>query len=455
MVTTDKGMLAIEINKIANNQNSSNYRISYDVIIHTTEIDYPVKIVESIEYHCDYNSSLSDYIILSCLIPAGDYVYDIHKNRDLLEVSFIKNVNGGYYNSNVKQDNKLIKRYRLILLNNKNSLDGTRYSSSSKEELNALENIRLEGQCINKTYEKIRLSRIDGVYRNTTIDKLIRYSFSKELSKINGDDKDKYRVTIDPIINDSVYDHIEVPTGTKLVDLPSYIQNSYYGAYNGDIGTYITEDMIIEDDNIKFINTAFIYPLYDTKRFNRDDKKLIVYSTPDLKYSQVEHTYYVDGDLIKIIASHDAVGFDTATDELVNEASAITYSKPDDLIMRNSVTTDKNTVVDANIINSGELNNELRDGTLNTVHLGAEANIYKYRSRLVRNTMMLYQIRWNYCDPDLLFPGMPVMYIYEKEGKLIKLTGIVQSFYSMYTAGTKSITSILNIMIEKPLLKES
>ena len=449
MVSTDNSVLNIEVNKIVSNTKSDSYSMKYDVILHTSSIDYSVKIIESVEIVSDFNSSLSDYVLLSCMIPAGDYVYDIHSERDNLEVTLKRTITGKSH----------IQRYKLMLVNNKNSIDGTRYTSSTRDELNAMEMIRIEGQCVNRTFEKLRLVLMDGVFRFIKLEELIRSKYDQALKIING--KDNYRIDIVPVINDNVYDHIEVPTGTELVELPTYLQETHYGLYNGNIGTYLKYQLIKReynpDNSIKeeiWKDTLFVYPLYNTTRFDKVKKKLIIYSVPDLKYDNVEHTYLEDGDIIKIIAGHSAVGLDTGTDELVDKGNAITVTNADNVMMRNSDVSDNDVTVSTDLLNSGEDSGVLKDNTTNAKHIGPEGNIYKHRSVIVKSKMMPFQLQWNYCDPDLIYPSMPCMLIYSKDGKLVKLKGTVQSLYTLADMSVNTMNGLLNIMVEKNSLKE-
>jgi len=446
MIDLGNSALSIEVGKILSNVKSASYSVEYGVILHTSSIDYKVDIVESIEIKSDYNSNVSDYVLLTCMIPAGDYVYDIHKERDNLQVTLIRKMNG----------KKHKKRYKLILVNNKKSIEGSRYTNTPKAELNSMEMIRIEGQCIDLIYERMRLERVDGIYRGLNIELLLRTKFGLTLDEIKG--PGNYRIDIGKIVNDVVYDHIEVPTGIKLMDLPSYLQETHYGVYNGNIGTYLTSSLLdrtmsVDRTTNEYKDTIFIYPLYSTKRFDTVKKKMIIYSIPDAKYENVEHTYRMDGDILKIVTGNSGVGFNTGTDELVDKGTAITVTKADDVMMRNNDTDDDEVNVSSDLLNVGEYDTKLKDNTINQVHIGPESNMYKYRSDMIKHKMMYYQVQWNYCDVDLLYPGMPLMYIYNDGNKLIKLKGTLQSIYVHYNMGTNTANCLLNLAVIKPELK--
>jgi len=431
MVQVEDSILAKEVNDIITNTMSDKHNVEYEVILHTVDIDYTVSMVESIEILRDYNSNIADYVVMTCMMQAGDYIKDIHPYKDNLEVTLTRKIN----------DAHLKQRYKLVIMNNKGDIEGTRYDNSSREELNSLEMIRIEGQCVDRVSEALRLVYVDGVYRLTDIDRLLKVKFNTGVEPLGFEGN----LIIDLVKPDNTreYDHIEVPTGLDLFNLPTYLQNTHYGVYNGNIGTYL-----------QFYNnktTIFIYPLYDTKRFDKAEKKLMVYGVSSAKFDFVEHTYFVDGDLVKILAGKSTVGVNDGEDALLDSGVGFTHTDANKIIERNSMVTDGEVNVDTEHMNTGQIYKNKADQSNKSVHLGPVDNMFKHRSEIMKKTMAVYQIQWNHCDPDLIYPGMPVMYIYLKdEDNVVKLKGIVQSIFVLNNIGTNTVNAMLNIMVEKP-----
>lgn len=431
MVQVENSILAKEVNDIITNTASDKHNVEYEVTIHTVDIDYSVSMVESVEILRDYNSNLADYTILSCMIQAGDYVKDIHPHKHNLEVTLKRKIN----------DVELKQRFKLVIMNNKGDIEGGRYDNSSREELNSLEMIRIEGQCLDRVSEALRLVYVDGVYRLTNLDKLMRVKFDMGIKPLGF--RDNLIIDLVPPDNNREYDHIEVPTGLDLFNLPTYLQNTHYGVYNGNIGTYL-----------QFYNektTIFIFPLYDTKRFDKAEKKLMVYGVSSAKFDHVEHTYFVDGDIVKILAGKSTIGQNDGEDSLLDAGVGFTHTDANKIIERNAHVDDKEVTVDTEQMNAGQKYKEKADYSNKSVHLGPVDNMFKHRSEIMKRTMAIYQIQWNHCDPDLIYPGMPVMYIYLKdEDTVIKLKGIVQSIFILNNIGTNTVNAMVNIMVEKP-----
>jgi len=431
MVQVENSILAKEVNDIITNTDSDKHNVEYEVCLHTVDIDYNITTIESVEILRDYNSNLADYTLVTCMMQAGDYIKDIHPYKDNLEITLKRRIN----------DVELKQRFKLVIVNNKGDIEGTRYDNSDRDELNSLEMIRIEGQCVDRVSEALRLVYVDGVYRLVDVDKLMRVKFDMGIKPLGF--RDNLIIDLVKPDNSREYDHIEVPTGLDLFNLPTYLQDTHYGVYNGNIGTYL-----------QFYNdktTIFIYPLYDIKRFDTAEKKLMVYGVSSAKFDHVEHTYFVDGDIVKILAGKSTIGFNDGEDSLLDSGVGFTHTDANKIIERNSNVDDTEVIVDTEQMNVGQKFKEKKDYSNKSVHLGPVDNLFKHRSDIVKKSMATYQIQWNHCDPDLIYPGMPVMYVYLKdEDTIVKLKGIVQSIFILNNIGTKSVNAMLNIMVEKP-----
>lgn len=91
------------------------------------------------------------------------------------------------------------------------------------------------------------------------------------------------------------------------------------------------------------------------------------------------------------------------------------------------------------------------DGVDKVKYISSTANVYKHTSELARANLSIFQFQWHYCNPELLYPGMAVGFIYNDvtEGTIV-LRGILQSVYYKYSTATQTLACILNVMMEKP-----
>ena len=209
MLRIEDSVLGPEILSIINNENSGVKYIGNKVVIHTSELDINITMLESIEIMHDYNNNVSDYVIATFFIEMGDYVRDIYPFRDNLQITISIYVHG----------EMITNRYKLVILNNNFENNASAANSASREELNKLKLSRVVGQCIDNLTEVMRLQSVSGVYHNTTLDKLISSAITTSLDgiKINGI-KPIVKIDIEKPDNDRMYNHIPIPTGTMIQD---------------------------------------------------------------------------------------------------------------------------------------------------------------------------------------------------------------------------------------------
>jgi len=425
--------LSGEVFRIIGNKNSQPEYVKRDITLHTNDLDIPIYINESLEILRDYNGNISDYIVATFMLDMGDYIKDIHPFRDNLELSIVTKENGS----------RTITRYKFIILNNKTGIDGSRYTNSTRDELNKLEKARIVGQCVNRTVEALMSQTISGVIKNSNVSDAIRAYINIAINKvkINGT-LPEMDVNISPVDNERIYDHIVVPTGHDLLNVASYIQSVNYGVYNGGMGTYIQKY-----DN----DTIFVYPLFSNNLFDTSTKKLVIYSIYSVKFEMVENTYLVDGDVVKIISGGSTRSYNNDENDVMDTGIGYTQTDPNKLLNSNNTVSGDTVSIDSDSINHTNAFKYRNDGNDKIKYVGATDNLYSQRTEIIKNTMMVYQIQWNHCNPDLLYPGMPVIYNYtDEDNGVIKLRGTLQSVYVMYNEGLKTVTSLINIAVEKP-----
>jgi len=430
MIQLENTTLYTEVNAILTNEDSDKHTVTHEVTIHTELLDYEDSIVESVESTEDYNSNVADYILATLHIQAGDFVKDIYPYRNNLQVTLTRIVNG----------ERITRDYIGVIVNGLSGFDSSRYSKATKEELNTQDQIRIGIQCIDPYMYRIRNIDVSGIYSDITVGELLSSKFGNirnALGNINN-----FIVDISEPDNLKRYPQIEVPTGTKILALPTKLQEGNYGVYNGDIGTYIKPN----EDGVNI----YMYPLYDENRFDNVDSKMIIYGVDNLKYEFAEHTYLLDGDVLKLISSGSTVNYNDSDTKMLDDGYGFVSTNQNTIAQRNLNVDDDKVVIDKDMVNRGSVIKNRGDNITRAKYIGSTDNLFMPRSVVIKKTMMIYQISWKHCNPDLIYPGMPVMYIYMDGETLIKQKGVLQSAYYLYNNATKTSTGLLNIMVKKP-----
>lgn len=428
-------LIDLEINNIVRHPNKKVNNKEYELFVHTPEKDIRITLLKSIETMRDYAINVGDYVLVTFILFGGDMIKDVYPYRNNLELTIIEYIDG-VINKN--------DRYKFVMSNNTANINTARYSKLSREILNGSEQFTIEGQCIDRELEVLRASYSDGIFRSTTVKDVMLSELKTVSEKTSIDGSSSIvDISITEPNNDRLYSHINIPTGTGVLDLPSFLQETDYGVYNGFIGTYLQR---YNDRKI-----IFIYPVYSRESFDKNKVKLMIYQAPNSKYDFVENTFKVDGDIINILATSELTTIDTGQNELIDAGNSIVTINSETILARNSEVTTKSMMLDSESNIRGYKLNEKEDGVNRSVYLGsASNNLYKHRSHIVKNSMAVYQLLWHHCDIDILIPGIGLCFVYEDIDKgIVKLNGTLLSVFSRYDNGLKTTSAVINIAVEK------
>lgn len=440
----ESSLLGPEINEIIGRGTRNIIEVEHSIILHTVDKDIELDKVASVEFKEDYNGNYSDEIYVEVFCPMGDFVKLIYPHRNNLEISVIKKV------GSIKE----AERYKCVLMNINENYGSGRYKEASHSDLNTNELKNLRCQCLDRAVEGIRLKTVEGVYRDHTLTELLVGLFHVEMNKvkING-------VNVDPIINimkldnERKYNHIIVPSGMKLVDLPVYLQEKDYGLYNGHIGLYIKKYKLgtyFKKEYSEKKTNVFVYPLYNPEITKNSKNKLIIYNIPNYKYSMVENTYLIDDTNIKIIASEDSRKSNTGDDSFMDKGVGFISLDAKSVMRRPFEISQDGVNNNKSVSNNETYMKERSDGSMYRGHNKPTDNLYNLRSNYLKEHGDLIQITWGFSDTKYLLPGMAVIYVYLGDNNnVVRLNGVLQSHYTVYNQPSKKSTTILNIFVEK------
>lgn len=444
MSITETGMIMEDIYGViaSATRDDSSFNSEYGALIHTPDDDiepYLLKIVETMR---NYNKYVGDYVVVTMEIMGGVFIKDIYPHRDSLEISIVRT-----NKSNLKIHEE--KRYKAILINNNKNVYGSEYTSSTKEELNRRFMVTAEFQCLDLVVEGLRAILVDGIYESVLLKDVIQAEFTEKINNlaINGEVPDVNIDIVEPVNNNEIK-QLVVPTGVKILDFPSYLQNTIYGVYNAGLGTYV------QTYNDK--PTIFVYPLFDVNRFDMVDKKMIVYFTPNVKFDHIETTYDIDGDILKVLAGTNLKSEDDAENEFIDQGDSYIRVKPDLMMNRNVMTSTSGMTLDSDTQVEGLKFKERRDGMSIPTYLGLESNVYKHRSMTARKALASYSFVWYYSKPDLIYPGMPLKYVYEdRDGGIKELLGVVQATATVVDIVKGTRSTYVVFYANKPIVVEN
>jgi len=437
----DTSLLGPEVNQIIHSPSQKTQKTTVDVYLSTIDYDVTIAEVASVEVLKDYNSNITDYIVVEILLPMGDFVKEIYPQRNNLEMTIVT----------ARGTKSSEQRYKAVILGSSEGVIGSRYTNTSRRELNKNEYARVRLQCINRQVEVLRSVSASGIFRDSTVLDVIN-------STLTADIKDNLVVgeSINPAMsittpnNDRLYDHILVPSGTNVLDIPSFLQNTVYGVYNGNIGTYLATYNDRKNGVDNYIDTIFVYPLYNTELAAVGTKNLVIYAVPNKKYEMIDNTYIIDGDSIKILAGDSSKLIDDGESSYMNTGSGFNTLDSNSVMNRALTVTEEGVVADPEATVVASSIAERDDGMNFAPSKDATDNMYRLRSEIMRNSGSLLQMEWRFSNDEHLYPGMPVVYVFlDGDSNVVRLNGVLQSVYSLTNVSKEMTVSILNIFLDK------
>jgi len=433
------GAVDIDIARIANAKELDPKAITYQVILHTIDDDMAIDELVSIETSRDYSSNICDYTLVTFTLPLGDYVRKVNVNMDNLEMTIITK----FY------DKSYTDRHKLVIVKAPSNIAGSIYSSYTTDELNTMDKVIVEGQCLNRLVEALRLKPVNGIYSQTTVNDVMATVIHTSIRDIDVEDtKVVTNINIVKPNNQQIFRHISIPIGIHVLDLPTYLQNSNYGVYNADIGTYVQKYGYFKKGIIPK-ETVFIYPLYNHELADIPGKKLTIFSTPTTRLSMIDSTYIENGDIVEIIGHGDMSSNEIGQSQLISDGNSIITTPTDNIMVTTTVVTNDTVTTDNKTNVTGENLKKPNDSNMGTNYTKPMSNLYKVRSEVSKNMLSSAQVTWRHSNPELLIPGMPVRYVYDDvESGVITVFGVLHSSFTKYSHPHKMLVTILNILLE-------
>lgn len=430
------GLLDTDVEMIINNKQAKG-SYTYDITISSPVADHHVELLKNVTWIRDFNSSYAEDLRVIFTLDGAIYRDYFHNYQDHLEVT-INKMNGSYIVDST--------RYKMVILTNSATGKRDTIDYLTSQQLSSFVPIDIEAQCIDLDYYSLVDINIEGTYKNQNMVNVISTEFLDSLKRIDyGSGVPDLNIDIVQPDNTNTYGHVLIPTGTKLINLPTYLQNGdNYGVYNGGMGTFIQKF-----NKKKYI---YVYPLNDVKQYERREDKLMIVHSRDNRVGSAGPTYLVDGKVTKIIPKFDYQQIENGQKDIMQYGNALSYGNPDNIYKSYRKIDNGNTLKGSSKTNVKTISTKnMKDGSNRTTYVGTSNNMYRYRSSTILNTLSIYRFDWVESDIDLIYPGMPCVFLMEhaKQG-IIKLYGNVQSVSQAYANDHKETHGTINVAVMNP-----
>ena len=436
-----------EAQEIMNNgQTATNF--GWRVLIHIADGQTfkPLKVV-ALNNMRNYSEGFTDITTLTVAVGLGAYARKIYPNRNNLQITLFK-LPQGELSENDHGDNPIeAERFSATLLDEgKAPTEGQGVEANSEYELDLTNIVDVHFQLFNKSMEQIRLMSVGGIFRNCTMETLLRSVLTKEAAKADVD-QERAIVGVDlvPVSNHDKHPQVVLTHGVKLVDVPDFLQKRY-GIYNAGLGSYVQN---------KFWH---IFPLFDTTQFNDRQQTLTILVMPQRKYSDIERTYRQRGDSLTVLMTGESAFKDDGGTQYLNDGNGARFSDAAKQMEAVSTNRDNKAIV-SRARNANEFTTDKRPDGIQHVPMAKDritSNPFPIYSGLASRNGGWFKGVWQNSDPKLILPGMMTRVIFTDQNETREMYGVVHRAQHV-SMGVGDITSekfttqtVVDIFVGRP-----
>jgi hypothetical protein len=265
----------------------------------------------------------------------------------------------------------------------------------------------------------MRYSETGGVFKNVTMEDVLKTTLGYGIpyppnKKLLEDPTYTGIRGVDVVKPDNtrVYQHVVIPVGTRLMQIPRFLQETY-GIFSGGLGWHI--------DKLR----CFVYPLLKNTDYDKRHTKLTILNLPLDEVPTMERTFMVRNKQIFVFATGEKSYENNMEHVQTNLGNGIRYSRATDLIDYMEESTDNKSIWTASTNVMGMLVDKRPDNKQNVRFVPGRFtdNPYKHLSQLTEGLGATLTLHWDNADPTLLYPGMQTQVIYRDEGEIKKIEG--------------------------------
>lgn len=376
--------------------NTSAETISMSVVFITPVGQYTALGVERMMNQADFVGSRNELVQIRVRLQPGIYFDNLVKYRDALTCQVI--ISSGV--------TRVMKEYVAVPLEGKDVHTESNSTIANKmDALNTTNLVPYEFQLIDKGFAAIR----NWPYSNNFLIANIRDTLVAVMEQgmaqigLTGYEKYKGLELYEPIDNTNNFRQIIFPSGTRLVDVPQYLQShNEYGVYSKGLGSFYKQ------------NYWWIYPLYNTERVTTHPRPINLIRVPQNKIPDLDATFYVTPTALTIIAAGDGDHKDGADIRKQNEGVG------QRLVMGDAIAGDtgyhynngRAITTRADSMQEYKLSNRRDGNEYIPINPNPTGNLMVGFSENARNQGEMLEVEWRNGDTGYLEPGHPLTYQY-------------------------------------------
>lgn len=417
-------------------------RYEYVAKLHTEVNDINLMKVVMVDIVRDFVNNIGDTIFIEVMIPLGDYVKDLYPYRTNLELTLIRKQL--FEVGDIVPKDAVIEqeRYKAVFLPGENvHPNASDYAQIDRQSLNLMDIRHVKFQLMNRSLEPIRIKTTGGIFKNSRNEDVIRSVIMNESNKILLDGKPCCDgIQMVPSDNQEVKRHVVIPQGTLIPGLPTFCHEKMNGVYTAGIGTYF------QTYNQKRL--WFVYPLFNTQRFNENVNKAVFFAVPTHRFTAIERTYRKQGTVVYILTTSTKVYKDHAETEYMDKGVGFRMTDARPMMKKPvKITTDGPVGMRGNLNNEVSIKSRVDDLNFAPVaETTISSNPFAQYSRILQRNGGRLDLVWENADIREIYPGMPCKYVFMVDNVLKEVKGVVLFCHGVAQMENKGVSDNVHRM---------
>lgn len=416
---------------------------TWEIIVHANGRDYKPIYVEDVEVDHNFMARWHSIQSVSAVFSLSVSEYHLIPNRSALEITLIRTPLTESISPVVNNAaSKSAFRYKATLYSNGSDViagNNPLLQTEQTAERGGFKSLKF--QLVNPHLDLLLKQTVGGMFRETSGINLIRYMLV-EYSRTDEMDSATYvkGCNLAPNYNENVLEHIEIPHLTPVVDVPDIIHKNCGGVYPAGFKHYLWGPH------------WYLFSPYDVKAYEKSPKTLTLVNIPANRLSNVERTYRTTDTQIIVLCTGDTIPSDNSEQMQLNFGNGVRFIDANK-VMDGFVLVDENKA----IIDKSKVANEFlisnRKSGINQIKQSprriTSAKFLEYEELAMRMGFIV-QIVWEHSDASLLYPGIPVKFMFSQNNVAEQLQGILLGCHTFHLKTTNNISQ--NRFVAKTVL---
>ena len=386
--------------------------------IHANGKDLTPYYVNSLMRERNYVDDYAEVIVVDLTLAPGMLQYEILPFKDNLEIT-LRRLPLGENVVFTKDDETPIvaKRYRAVpFKTNSKVLEANNTGMVNQEMADKVDVTTAKFQLLDPLIEQLRTQTVGGIFRSMSGVNLIRYLLGKYSREVDVDDDFAVKgVTVLPGANPEVREHIIVPHLTPFNKFPELINKICGGIYPSGFRYYLQNGF------------WYLYTPFDIKGYEKSPKTISLMNVPAGRLPNPERSFRETATQVLALTTGEVQHTDKSEEMLLNLGSGTRFIDAS-RVMDGFVSVSGNVMTIEKSKNINEFVAENRPTGINLIAESPQritANYLTEYAELARRQGSLINAVWENADPDLIYPGMAVKFMYVQNNVVEELYGTV------------------------------